>query len=82
MAKTIKQKQLADAYQRARDLSNELHQAKQVTLPLRGEIVGLTNERDLLQSRLQKITALNESYRAALVGMVELVNILAGGKVL
>lgn len=82
MPKVTKQRKLADAYQRARDLSNELHQAKQVTLPLRGEIVGLTNERDLLQSRLQKLTALNESYRSALIGMVELVNILAGGKIL
>lgn len=79
MAKTTRQL-LADAHQKARDLSNELHLAKQGNLPLRGEVVGLTGERDFLALRVKSLTTLNEHYRAALTGLVELVHTLASGK--
>jgi hypothetical protein len=79
MAKTTRQL-LADAHQKARDLSNELHLAKQGNLPLRGEVVGLTSERDLLVLKVKSLITLNEHYRHALTGLVELLHVLAGGK--
>lgn len=79
MPKKLSEK-LADAYQVARNLRNELHQAQQVNLPLHGQIVGLTNERDRLQQRVDFLLGLNKSYQQALTGLVDLVHAVAAGK--
>jgi hypothetical protein len=71
---------IADAYQSVRDLRNELHQAKQVNLPLQGQVVGLGNECERLREKVKALTLQNEAYRQALTGMVELVHAVATGK--